>query len=265
MGVSEISAKGSRGGSFTGRLAIRPNDAGAEFRIRMIGNDLAFGLPAYTRDELDQLPVYKLELGFVTEGSTIREMAGVANGYVRILGGEGRIRTSTISMLTSDFLTQVINTVSPFTVADPYANLKCIAILAGVKDGQVSGNPVLVVQSEKLNVFANTKIDLKTEKLDITFNTVPQKGLGLSLSNLVNPYVKVIGTLGNPTLSLDPEGALIQGGAAVATAGLSILAKGFKDRFLSSKDPCAKAVSEADEKFQILLDKYGAAGAKVQQ
>jgi hypothetical protein len=43
------------------------------------------------------------------------------------------------------------------------------------------------------------------------------------------------------------------------------LAKGFKDRFLSSKDPCAKAVSEADEKFQILLDKYGAAGAKVQQ
>jgi len=265
MHVSEISAKGSRGGDFTGRLAIRPNGSGADFGMRMFGTDLAFGLPAYTRDELDQLPVYDMDLGFVTAGRTVREMAGAANGYLRLLSGEGRVRRGSMSMLTSDFLTQVMNTVNPFIAEDHYVNLKCVAVLAAVENGQLSGKPGLVVQSEKLNIFANTKVDLKTEKLDVTFNTVPQKGLGISLSNLVNPYVKVNGTLGNPTLSLDPEGALIQGGAAVATAGLSILAKGFADRFLSSKDPCGKAVSDADEKFQILLDKYGKSGAKVRK
>jgi len=47
---------------------------------------------------------------------------------------------------------------------------------------------------------------------------------------------------------MDPGGAVISGGAAVATGGLSIIAKAFHDRFLTAKDPCAKAVKEADEK-----------------
>ena len=54
------------------------------------------------------------------------------------------------------------------------------------------------MQSDRLNIFANADVDLKTEKLVAEFNTVPQKGLGISLSNLVNPYVNVTGTLANP-------------------------------------------------------------------
>ena len=81
---------------------------------------------------------------------------------------------------------------------------------------------------------------------------IPQKGLGLSISNLINPYIQVNGTLGKPTLELDPESILIEGGVAVATAGLSILAKGFKDRFLSEKDPCGKAVAEFDASLEAL-------------
>ena len=55
-------------------------------------------------------------------------------------------------------------------------------------------------------------------------STVPQKGLGLSVTDLVNPYVKLSGTLAKPSLTLDPEGVLLEGGTAVATAGISILA-----------------------------------------
>ena len=74
----------------------------------------------------------------------------------------------------------------------------------------------------------------------------PQKGLGLSISGLVNPYIKLTGTLGNPALVVDPESILVEGSVAVATAGISILAKSFKDRFLSGKDPCGKALAEAE-------------------
>ena len=198
-------------------------------------------------------------------GSTIREMAADVNGYIRLVSGEGRIRAGAMQVFTNDFLSQVLSTVNPFSAQDAYSNLKCTTLLAAIEDGQLSGRPVLVVQSDKLNIFANTKIDLKTESLDMDFNTVPQKGLGLSLSNLVNPYIKVGGTLGNPVLSLDPESALIQGGAAVATVGLSIIALGLKDRFLSAKDPCGKAVSEADEEFQALRDKYGRSVSEARQ
>ena len=57
-------------------------------------------------------------------------------------------------------------------------------------------------------------------------------------------------------LTVDPEGTLIQGGAAIATGGLSILAKGFKDRFFSNKDPCGQAMLDADKRVQELEAKY---------
>jgi hypothetical protein len=116
-------------------------------------------------------------------------------------------------------------------------------------DGVLEADPVLVQQTDKLRIFANTKINLKTEKLDANFRIEARKGLGLSLSNLLNPYIKVTGTLAKPSVVIDPEGVLIEGGVAVATAGLSILAKGLKSRFLSAKDPCGKALADADAQY----------------
>ena len=122
-----------------------------------------------------------------------------------------------------------------------------------------------VVQSDKVNIFVDATVDLKTERLNAEFNTVPQQGLGISLSNLINPYVKVSGTLASPALGLNPESALIEGGVAVATGGLSILALTFKDRFLSTRDPCGEAISDADERFRALEQKYGRSGSTAQE
>ena len=168
-------------------------------------------------------------------------------------------------VFTQDFFYELLNTLNPFSATDPYSNLKCVTVLASVEDGTVVGDPVLVVQSDRLNIFANAEVDLKTEQVDADFNTVPQKGLGFSLSNLVNPYVKVSGTLADPSLGFDPGSTLIEGGAAVATSGLSILAKSFADRFLSSRDPCGKAITDADEEFQALEEKYGRADSAAWQ
>ena len=136
-----------------------------------------------------------------------------------------------------------------------------MVILAAVEDGQLAGDPVLIVQSDKMKIVADAIVDLKTERLDADFNTVPQQGLGISLSNLINPYVKVSGTLANPALGFDPETALVEGSLAVATVGLSVLARNLTDRFLSAKDPCGKAISDADETFRALEQKYGRSGA----
>jgi hypothetical protein len=46
---------------------------------------------------------------------------------------------------------------------------------------------------------------------------------------------------------VDPKGALFSGGAAVATAGISILAKGVWDRMFQAGDPCAASAAEADK------------------
>ena len=54
--------------------------------------------------------------------------------------------------------------------------------------------------------------------------------------------------MATPAVELDPAGAVVSGGLAVATAGISLLAKSMSDRFLSSKDPCGDALKEIEKR-----------------
>ncbi len=237
--------------------SVRPTPEGLRLRLLAKGENMNVGLPALSEDDLNQLPRYDVNLALLTTGSTLREMAAQANGFVDLQTGSGKIKAGVMQMFTNDFLDQLIGTLNPFEQKDPYNKINCITLLAGVEDGKLAGVPILVIDSKRLNIFSNAEVNLATEKLAVTFKTVPQRGLGFSLSNLVNPYVQVVGTLKNPRLSLDPEGTIIQGGAAVATGGLSILAIGLKERFLSSKTPCTDARAGAQKRFEDLQRRYG--------
>jgi len=256
LAVNEFAVQTNRGGELSGRLGIKPNENGAEYRTRLFGSNLSLGLPAETQEELDALPRYDIDLAFVTSGSNPREVAGAVNGYLKVVSGAGKVRAGAMRMFTSDFLSELLNTVNPFAKNERYNHLKCVTVLATVEQGKILGDPLLVGQNDRLNIFAKAKIDLNSESLDANFNIVPMKGLGVSLSNLVNPYVKVAGTLAKPVIVLDAESALIQGGAAVATGGITILAKGLRDRFFSDKDPCGTAVANAEKQFEALEEKY---------
>jgi hypothetical protein len=99
----------------------------------------------------------------------------------------------------------------------------------------------VVFHTEGITIFSSGTVDLQTEKINLSFNTKPRKGLGITAGTVINTLIKVGGTLKKPSIELDPAGAIVGGTAAVATAGLSIVAKSFADRFLSSKDPCGDA------------------------
>ncbi|RLA28118.1 MAG: hypothetical protein DRQ63_04280 [Gammaproteobacteria bacterium] len=248
--IQDLSLNGPRGGLLTFSGNLTPNESGgADFALTADGKNLVLGLRSKNAEELQRLPLFEVRADLAANGETVRDLAGSIDGYIRVAGGAGRIPSGSLAFLAQDFLTELISSINPFTKSDPYTNVECAVILLHFYDGEIEADPVFVQQTDKLRIFANTKIDLKTEKLDANFRTVPRKGLGLSLSNLVNPYIKVTGTLGKPAVVINPEGVLIEGGVAVATAGLSILAKSFKDRFLSDKDPCGTALADADKKF----------------
>lgn len=255
--VDTFKLTGEYGGKLWGGLGIRPVAGSVEFWMRFFGENVDLGLPAESEDEQRALPRYDLKLAFITRGNTVREMAGTVNGYLKVVGGAGVLRTGMMKVFTQDFLFELLDAVNPFLENDPYTKLECMAILATVEDGQIIGKPLLVAQSERLKIVADARINLKTETVDADFNTVAQKGIGISLNDLVNPYVKVGGTLKSPALRFDQNSALIEGGAAVATAGISILAKNLAGRFLGASDPCGQAITQAEEKFTQLEKTYG--------
>ena len=248
--IRDLSYDGQRGGALALSGALIPNESGgADFSFTADGKDIVMAVRAKTDQDLQTLPSFEIRADLTATGKTARDLAGTMDGYVRVVGSAGRVPSGSLSFLTQDFAAELINTINPFTKSDPYTNVECGVVLMHFDDGLLSGDPMLVQQTDKLRIFASSKINLKTEKLNVDFRMEPRKGLGISLSGLVNPYIKLTGTLGKPALVLDPQAALIEGGAAVATAGLSVIAKSFKNRFLSEKDPCGKALEEADKKF----------------
>jgi len=255
LSVEQLVLRDNVGGLLRGSFALRPIGEAASLSLDVAGSGLTLGKPT-TTDELIALPRYEVDTILVGNGATVRELAASLSGYLRLVGGEGRLKTSALRFLTSDFLTEVLTAVNPFAKSDPYTDFECAVVLVQVENGKAKGTPILVAQTDRLRFLADADIDLGTEKFEAIISTVPQKGLGLSVTDLVNPFVKLSGTFAKPALTLNPEGALIEGGAAVATAGLSILAKRFKQRFLDDKDACGKALKEAEPVFTELREKY---------
>jgi hypothetical protein len=64
----------------------------------------------------------------------------------------------------------------------------------------------------------------------------------------VNPFIKLGGTLASPKLDAKPLTAAATTGAAVATAGITVLLKGLYDRITAEKRVCAQALKKARER-----------------
>ena len=108
------------------------------------------------------------------------------------------------------------------------------------KNGQVAVDPLLY-QTREITIVSGGTIDLVSEKVILDFHTQVRKGIGLSAGMVINPFIRLGGSLSSPAIQLDPAGVAVKGTVAVATVGLSVLARSLYDRFLSGKDPCGKA------------------------
>ena len=127
-----------------------------------------------------------------------------------------------------------------------HVNLKCLISSFGLVNGVLIPEPGLFIKTDLLELEANGTIDLHTEALDISFKTTAGKAYETSLGELLTPYFKVEGTLAKPSIVLDTTNVLIQGGAAVGTAGLSVFFKAAVDRIKSiGKDPCVEFLDSA--------------------
>jgi hypothetical protein len=140
---------------------------------------------------------------------------------------------------------QILGTISPFLVSETGARTQCAIFPYEIIGGQVTSVPYTYIGTDKVHIRSATRIDLSSEELDIDVETTPSKGLKLSAGQVLNPKIKVIGTLAEPRVTVDAAGTLLSGGTAVFTGGASLVARLGLDRLSGSKDPCAEIEAQA--------------------
>jgi len=227
-------------------LAKASYDASAEIgtaSIDLVARTLAFGL---VQKDLDLVMKGDFDIGLRTTGNDLRTMAGNAEGTVYVDTRGGRFESNEyIKAIYGDMLEETLNTINPFRKTDTHTDFECIIVPLSVVDGVVTGAPSIFASTDKIRFVIQGSVNLKSEELRIGVRSTPRRIVSFSAAELVNPYLQLIGTLSSPRLAVDETGVLITGGAAVATGGLSLLAKGLWDRLSKSGDACKQMSEQA--------------------
>jgi hypothetical protein len=235
----------ARSGALAARVSIEPHAGGGKASVEIVTRDFALGMTEINRDTAMTGDInIKLE----STGTGLRELAGNASGVLFLNSHGGRmVNNRLMHALYGNMLDEIIGTINPFSETQEHTNFECVILPVVFDSGVVTSNPNSLIATDKIQIVTKSEIHLKTESLNMNIRTTPKKGISISAGEIINPYIKVVGTLAAPRLAVDEKGVLLSGGAAVATGGLSVLARAAWTRMSRAKDPCAETATEGME------------------
>ena len=242
--IKRITAAGIDQGSASGSLILEPDGQAYRLNTQLKMRQIRLDLPGTAVDPASQPPV-DINIDIETQGATPHALASSSNGSIQVVIGKGMLDNRALDLVTADILLTLLRAFNPFAKEDVATELQCAVILVSFENGLARFEP-MAMQSDKMTMLGKGKIDLGTENLDFDWVTKPRKGIGISASMLTNPYIKIGGTLADPAVELKPLEALTSTGVAVATMGISLVAKGMLDRVTAEKKVCKKALEEIE-------------------
>ena len=180
-------------------------------------------------------------------GNTGQELLGSADGYVELLIGKGRINKKLFVLPMGGVFRTLLRTINPLSKTQTYTSLECAALFLTLDQGIATSSKGIALQTEEINLIGGGALNLRNNEIELQFKTAQRKGLGISILGIADKFIRLTGTLNDPRVVIDPAGFLIQGVAAWATAGLSLVYEGIVSRLTASSDPCALVVEQADK------------------
>ena len=124
------------------------------------------------------------------------------------MGRGGRIANLRLMAASDDFITQLFSSLNPMTKRQPTTNVVCVAYLLTAKDGVLSTDPALVMQTRELDIISHGSVDLRTEKIGYKIREAQLQKV---------PYMLVVGDreMAEGTVSVRSRAAGDQGARTV--------------------------------------------------
>ena len=226
-------------GSIQARVSLAPEEGQYRLASRLEANDVRVGVFAPGDADIASLPRLNGSMEIEGIGSSIRSILASANGGLSFRQGSGKVRNVFGSAVFRDILFEVFRRLNPLRETRDYQLVECGFYDVTISDGIATIDDI-IVQTDAMTTLATGEINLRNEELDLAFRAKPREGIGISLGTVVNELLQVRGTLKSPRIGVDAGRTATATGAAVATGGLSLLARGLWDRISAEGDICEK-------------------------
>ncbi len=220
--------------------ATRPPRLNAKTRIRNIDFGQLLKTLAVSQDVTGTLDA---NIDVNGRGQSPRALATGLNGRVEIIRGQGTIDNDLVKIAA----TGLEDILSPLMGDRDNMKLNCLVVRFDIKDG-IATSQALVIDTDAFTILGSGTINLKTEALDLRFDTDTK---GVNLASLTGPF-NVTGTMAQPSASPDAAG-IAKGAAKIAgTIIMPIPAIvgmiGDSQLSGSEKNACLAAIEAAQEK-----------------
>jgi len=249
--LGPFQTRGKDGGLLSGNFAVEREEGSGitSIVLAFAGDGVKLGIGSFEGQDPDTIRKADIVANLSGNGLTYRDLARSLNGRIEVVQSAGLTEFSGLGLIFGNFISELLNLINPFAETEKYTVNECAVTVVNIESGVITMDP-MVSQTEKMTLVAEGVVDLHTEKIQFTFNTKLRKGIGISASMVVNPFVSITGTLQSPVIGLDPAAVAVKGTLAVATVGISLLVKSLSDRYLSSKDPCGDALKKSREQLK---------------
>ncbi|RLB32810.1 MAG: hypothetical protein DRH11_10640 [Deltaproteobacteria bacterium] len=253
------------GGRVSGSLDLTPAGRKTKVASMVIARHVDVG---WVFKELKKEPILEGKLDADVEfngcGNSVASLMSGLNGKTVVIMGEGRINNNYVELLGADLASGIFRLINPFKDRSDYTQINCFVSGFRIKGG-IAKVTALVMDSEKMSVIGDGSINLRTEALDLSLKPSPKRGiktgifgkLSMSFGQLAKPF-KLAGTLGNPSLAVDPtQTALTLGKAAggMALFGPLGIAAALAGSSPSDKNPCLLAIEAAKKGVRLEEEK----------
>jgi hypothetical protein len=172
-----------------------------------------------------------------SQGQSPAELAANLNGVIYLELGRGPLDYRRISFLNADMATSMFHALIP-GIERQEPELECGVTLATFKDGAGITPYGFAARTSVANLIGRIAVDLKTEMMQLKFDSRSHEGVGISVGSVFSNTVQIKGPLTDLQVVPNTTAILWRGWAAFMTAGLSVVGESVYKRALASTDPC---------------------------
>ena len=241
-----LSANAAEGG-LSLDLDLQPGQTDWQFDLHHKSKiNLGRLMKSKNQQALSSVPV-TVEMRMNAVGASVPALLRSADGRIQLVLGAGQLDRKASKLPFGGVVVKLLDTVNPtqisaLNIRKDLLSLQCAVVQFDIADGIATSKHGLALQTDKLNVLGGGAIKLETEELELRFKTVKRTGAGLSLLGVADSFVIVDGTLKHPRASIDKGDLLIDGAAAWASGGLSLVADQLVQRLTAFGSPCEKVL-----------------------
>lgn len=224
------------GGAAKGALAFDSNQKAVRFELD--GENLL--LERWFHERGRKIPftggAMKVHARLALAGDTYRQLAASVTGSFTLRIGRGRWE----SQRAGEVEEVMVNALLP--KGNQAIQIQCAAANLDFKSGRASGKNLVGARSDVSQLLTSGHVDFRDESIDLRGNVYARSGVRLGLASIASD-VQIAGKLAKPTMQLDPNATpavLARAGAAIASAGATLIGGALVDALETKNDPCEK-------------------------